>query len=72
MKRVIRLDGELCPNCGSKIEETLKKSPLIEDCKVNALSMRFTLEAQDDKYEEAYALAKKTFNAIEPDCTFRA
>lgn len=72
MKRVIRLDGELCPNCGSKIEDTLKKSPLVEDAKVNALAMRFTLEAQDENFNEAYELAKKTFNAIEPDCTFRA
>ncbi|NPD31662.1 heavy-metal-associated domain-containing protein [Eggerthellaceae bacterium zg-1084] len=71
MKRAYRLDGNLCAHCGNKIEDAVRNVEGVIDARVNFLTMRFTLEADDDLFPQALEESKRLFDVIEPGCTIR-
>lgn len=72
MKRAYKLEGELCGNCAAKIQDKVSKLDGVNKASVNFMTMRFTLDAEDDKFEDLLGQAKKIFSIVEPTCTVRA
>ena len=68
MRKVYKLDGELCANCAGKIKNAIEKVDGVNSASVNAMTYRFTLDAADDKFEDALKQSIKLFADIEPDC----
>ena len=58
-----------CANCAAKVEEAIKKVDGVKDASVNFLTQKFTLEADDDKFDEvlnnAIAAGKKVEDEFE-------
>lgn len=56
-----------CANCAAKVEEAIKKLDGVEDAKINFMMQKFTLVADDDRFEEIIDEAIKIGKKIEPD-----
>ena len=68
MRKVFKLDGELCANCAGKIKDAIEKVDGVNSVSVNAMTYRFTLDCEDDKFDDALKQSIKLFADIEPDC----
>lgn len=68
MRKVYKLDGEICGNCAAKIQDKIQKLDGVNDAKVNFMLLKFTLDAQDDKFDSLLDQSVSIFNKIEPDC----
>ena len=71
MKRMYKLEGEICANCAAKIEDKISKLDGVKSARVNFMTMKFTLDT-DERHAELLEQSKKIFNAIEPTCTVKA
>lgn len=67
MKKKFRLQGLDCANCAAKIENAIKKLPVVNDATVDFMTTKLVLEADDDKMEEAIELSKAIIKKMEPD-----
>ena len=56
-----------CANCAAKVEEAVKKIDGVNDAKVNFMLQKFTLDADDERFEEILKEAVETGKKIEPD-----
>ena len=68
MKKVFKLEDLDCANCARKMEDGIKKIKGVKDAKVNFIMQKFTLEADDDKFDAVLQEAVKVCKKIEPDC----
>lgn len=68
MRKVYKLDGDICANCAGKIQAAIEKLDGVEKVSVNAMTLKFTLQAQDDSFQDVLQKSLKLFNDIEPDC----
>ena len=68
MKKVFKLDGEICANCAAKIQDQITKLDGVNNAKVNFMLMKFTLDADDARFDEIAAESVRIFNKVEPDC----
>ncbi len=66
MKKKFKCDID-CAACAAKVEDAIKKLEGVTDAKVNFMMQKFTLEAEDERFEELLALAIETGKKIEPD-----
>lgn len=56
-----------CANCAAKVEDAIRKIDGVTDVRVNFMTQKFTLEADDDRFDEILKEAVKTGKKIEPD-----
>ncbi len=56
-----------CADCAAKVEDAIRKMDGVNDVKVNFMMQKFTLDADDARYDEILAEAVKTGKKIEPD-----
>ncbi len=56
-----------CANCAAAVEEAVKKIDGVIDAKVNFMMQKFTLEAEDDRFDAILEEAVKVGKKIEPD-----
>jgi len=56
-----------CANCAAKVETAIKKVDGVIDAKVNFLTQKFTLEADDDAFEEVLKKAVAAGKKAEAD-----
>ena len=56
-----------CAACAAKVEYAIKKIDGVTDAKVNFLMQKFTLEAEDERFDEILKTAIETGKKIEPD-----
>ena len=56
-----------CADCAAKVEEAIKKIDGVEDAKVNFMMQKFTLEADESRFDELLEEAIKIGKKIEPD-----
>ena len=68
MRKVYKLDGELCANCAGKIQAAAEKLDGVNKVSVNAMTYKLTLDADDDAFDGILQQVLKLFNDIEPDC----
>jgi copper chaperone CopZ len=55
-----------CASCAAKVEDAIKSINGVNDASVNFLMQKFTLDAEDDRFEEILASAVKAGKKIEP------
>ena len=69
MRKVFKLDGELCANCAGKNSGCCRgKLPGVNKVSVNAMTYKLTVDAEDDAFEGVVDQIVKLFADIEPDC----
>lgn len=68
MKKVFKMEDLDCANCAAKMEEAIKKLDGVEDATVSFMMQKFTLVADDDKFDDIVKKAAKICKKIEPDC----
>ena len=68
MKKTYLLEDLCCANCAAKIQDAVNKLDGVNDAKVNFMTLKFTLDAEDGKFDEALKQSIKLFADIEPDC----
>ncbi len=57
-----------CANCAAKMTEAVKKINGVIDANVNFMMQKFTIEAEDDRFDTIVAEAVKAMKKVEPDC----
>ena len=69
MKRVFMLEDLDCAHCAQKMEDAIVKIDGVTGARVNFLSQKLTLEADDELFDEILQKVIKACKKIEPDCT---
>lgn len=72
MKKAFAIRELDCGHCAQEIEEAASKVPGVNKVRVNFLSERMTLDADDDKFDAVLAEIKKIVKTIEPDAVLEA
>lgn len=68
MKKKYKLQDLDCANCAAKMEAAIKNIDGVVDASVNFMTQKFTLEADDARFDAILAEAKKICAKVEPDC----
>ena len=66
MKKTYKIEVD-CANCANLMEETTKKVSGVANATVNFMTQKFTLDADDDRFDAILSEAIKTGKKIEPD-----
>ena len=69
MKRQFKLENLDCANCAAKMERAIAQLPGVENVKVNFLTQKLTLEAEEARYDEILRQAAQACRRVEPACT---
>ena len=69
MRKVFKLDELGCANCAAKMQDGILKIDGVQDAKVNFIMAKFTLVADDDRFDAIVDEAQRVITSIEPDCT---
>ena len=72
MKKAVKFRDIDCAQCAQKIEDAAAKIEGVNKVRVNFLSERMTLDADDARFDEIIAEIKKIAKAIEPDAVLEA
>ena len=56
-----------CAACAAKVEDAIKKLDGVNDASVNFMMQKFTLDADDEKFDSILDEAIKVGKKIEPD-----
>ena len=57
-----------CANCAARMTEAVKKIEGVVEANVNFMTQKFTIEADDSRFDEIVAQAVRAMKKIEPDC----
>ena len=68
MKKSFKLGGEICANCAAKIQDKINKLDGVNKASVNAMTLKFTLDADDAQFDDIVAESVRIFDKVEPDC----
>lgn len=68
MRKVFKLDEIDCAACAGKLEDAIKKLDGVEDAKINFLTQKLTLVANDADFDTVLDAVVKLTASIEPDC----
>ena len=68
MRKVFKLDEIDCAVCAGKLEDAIKKLEGVEDAKINFLTQKLTLVADDADFDTVLDAVVKLTASIEPDC----
>lgn len=68
MRKVFKLDEIDCAVCAGKLEDAIKKLGGVEDAKINFLTQKLTLAADDADFDTVLDAVVKLTASIEPDC----
>lgn len=68
MRKVFELEDLDCANCAAKMQDAVSKIEGVKFVSVNFLSQKFTLETDDDKFDDILKQAIKAMKKVEPDC----
>ena len=66
MKKIFKIEVD-CAVCAGKVEDAIKKIPGVKEVRVNFMTQKMILDAEDDKFDEIYQEALKVAKKIEPD-----
>lgn len=68
MKKTFKLEDLDCAVCAAKMEKGIKEIDGVEDASVSFIAQKLTLEAADERFDEALKAAQRICKKIEPDC----
>ena len=67
-KRKKKFECEIdCANCAAEIQDAISKINGVQSAKVNFMMQKFTLEAEDERFDEILKEAIRIGKTIEPD-----
>lgn len=66
MKKSYRIEID-CANCARKVEDSISKLQNVQSVRVNFMTLRMTLEAPDDVFDETLKAAIEAGKKIERD-----
>lgn len=72
MKKAFKIRELDCAHCAQKIEEAASKVAGVNKVRVNFLSERMTLDAEDARFDAVLDEIKKIVKTIEPDAVLEA
>ena len=72
MKKSFKIRELDCAHCAQEIEDAASKVTGVNQVRVNFLSERMTLDAEDDKFDAVLDEIKKLVKTIEPDAVLEA
>ena len=67
MKKAFKFRDLDCANCAQKMEDAAAKIEGVNKVRINFLSARMTLDADDARFDEIVAEIGKIIRSIEPD-----
>lgn len=67
MKKKFKCEVD-CANCAAKMEDAVNKIEGVHKASINFMMQKFTLEADDENYDEILKKAIEACKRIEPDC----
>lgn len=65
MKKKFRVEGVDCADCASKMEEGIKKIDGVKSAKINFLTEKLTIEADDMKFDQIIKLAEAEMDKVD-------
>ncbi|MCR5203120.1 MAG: cation transporter [Lachnospiraceae bacterium] len=68
MKKRFDLEDLDCANCAAKMEAAINKLEGVNKATVSFINQKFTIDAEDDRFDEIIDLCQKEMNKVEPDC----
>ena len=68
MKKTFKLEDLDCANCAAKMETAIKKLDGVKNATVSFMTQKLTIEADDERFDEAVKAAVKCIARVEPDC----
>lgn len=68
MKKTFEIENLDCAHCASKMQDGIAKIEGVTLVSVNFIMQKFTLEADDERYDDILKKAIKICKKIEPDC----
>lgn len=71
MKKRFELENLDCAHCAAKIEDAIGKLDGVNSATVNFMAQKLVLDADDERFDEILAKAKKVTKKIEPDCVIK-
>ena len=72
MKKSFKFRDIDCAQCAQEIEDAAAKIEGVNKVRINFLSERMTLDAEDDKFDAVLDEIKKLVKTIEPDAVLEA
>ena len=72
MKKAFKIRELDCAHCAQEIEEAASKVAGVNKVRVNFLSERMTLDAEDVRFDAVLNEIKKIVKTIEPDAVLEA
>ena len=70
MKKAFKRSELDCGHCAQEIEDAVAKLDGVTKVRVNFMSQRMTLEADDARFDEILGEIRKIIKTIEPDAVF--
>ena len=70
MKKAFKLSELDCGHCAQEIEDAVAKLDGVNKVRVNFMSQRMTLDADDARFDEILGEIRKIIKTIEPDAVF--
>ena len=68
MKKVYRMEDLDCANCAAKMERAIAKLRGVVSVRVNFLTQRLAIEAEEEDFGELMRQVVKVCKKVEPDC----
>lgn len=68
MTKVFNLEDLDCANCAAKMEQAIAKIDAVNSARVNFLSQKMTIEADEAQFDTVMQKVVKVCHKIEPDC----
>ncbi len=68
MKKVFKLQDLDCANCAAKMEQAIGKINGVTSVRVNFLTQKMTLDADDSVFNAVLEEAAAAIRKVEPDC----
>lgn len=65
MKKKFRVEGVDCADCAVKMEEGIKKIDGVKSAKLNFLTEKLTIEADDMKFDQIIKLAEAEMDKVD-------
>lgn len=65
MKKKFRVEGVDCADCAAKMEDEIKKIDGVNSAKLNFLTEKLTIEADDMKFDQIIELAEAEMDKVD-------
>lgn len=68
MKKKFKLENLDCAHCAAKMEEAINKISGVNEASISFMTLKLTIDADDDRFDEIMKEAATACAKVEPDC----